>query len=387
MNLFFATSARGFMKHLFLRKDLSVKFAFRDSQLHSSTSRLKSFLSKIVRSRIFDILGVIQIIKPPKGYDLYGSCNRFLDADKPYFIYVENPTALYHYCLGRNKSFLGKRKVNKNLNNPHLSALIFWSDACRNTFETVCGKIPQKVITKTIYGLVPKNGFVSEETIKAKCCRKELKLLYVVQGMRFFSKGGLEVIKAYKTSMYWGVDNNITLTIITNLDIIGASMCKKITDLGITLLDFKFSPEQMEKIYADANILLQPTSDESFGYTILEAMKGGCAIIASRLYAIPEMVQEGSNGFLTDPHWWFFSPDNLPNPKVWNHRKKTIYSGKISDRIVSFLAEKIQLLNNDRNLLEQVSLNSYKKANSAPFDENTIVSQWNEVFCEMARTE
>ncbi|MDR1592750.1 MAG: glycosyltransferase family 4 protein [Prevotellaceae bacterium] len=384
MNIFFATSARGFMKPLFLRTDLAAKLVFSNSQLYSSTSKLKSVLSKIVRNRIFDVLGVIQVIRPPKGYDLYGSCNRFLDTDSPYFIHVENPTALFHYCLGRNKSFLGKRKVKKNLNNSHLSALIFWSDACRDTFESVCGKIPETVIRKTIYALIPSNNNISRSVIKTKSRRKELKLLYCVQGLRFLSKGGLEVVEAYQKLRNAGYDN-ILLTIITNLDVIGRDLCKKITDLGITLLDFKFSPEQMEKIYADTNILLQPTSDESFGMTILEAMKAGCTVLASRLYAIPEMVEEGENGFLTDPAWWFFNPDSTPNPKVWNHRKKTIYSGKISDRIVSFLIEKIQLLNNNRDLLERMSISSYEKANSAPFDEETIVSQWNEVFREMAK--
>lgn len=379
MNIFFATSARGFMKHLFLRPDLAAKIVFRSSGLYGSTSRLKSILSNIVRNRFFDILGIIQVIKPPKGYDLYGSCNRFLDTDKPYFIYVENPTALYHYCLGRNKSLLGKRKVGKNLNDTHLSALIFWSNISRDTFESVCGKIPEAVIRKTIYVLVPRNNNVSHDVIKTKSRRKELKLLYCVQGLRFLSKGGLEIVDAYKNLRNAGYDN-ISLTIITNRDVIGHDLCKKITDSGITLLDFKFSPKQMEEIYADSNILLQPTSDESFGMTILEAMKAGCSIIASRLYAIPEMVEEGENGFLTDPAWWFFNPDGRPNPKVWNHRKKTIYSGKISERIVSFLIDKIQLLNNDRGLLEQMSINSYEKANSAPFDEETIVSQWNEVF-------
>jgi glycosyltransferase involved in cell wall biosynthesis len=384
MNLFFATSARGFMKHLFLRTDLVAKIAFNNSQIYSSTSRLKLFLSKFVRSRIFDVLGIIQVIKPPKGYDLYGSYNRFLDIDKPYFIFVENPTALYHYSLRRNESFFGRMKIDKNLTNKYLSALIFRSNICRDTFESVCGKIPETVIRKTIYALSPTNNSVSHNEIKIKSHREELRLLYCVQGIRFFSKGGLEIIETFRCLRNKGY-NSIMLTMITNLDVIGKSLCKRITDLDINLFDFKFTYKQLEKIYVDTNILLQPTSDDSFPLTILEAMKGGCTVIASRLYAIPEMVKEGENGFLTDPAWWFFNPDGIPNPKVWNHRKMTIYSGKISGRIISFLTDKIQLLNNDRNLLEQMSINSYEKANSAPFDEETIIRQWNEVFLEIKK--
>ncbi|MDR1226013.1 MAG: glycosyltransferase family 4 protein [Prevotellaceae bacterium] len=384
-NIYFATPGRGFLKHFLKNNHIQAEFIWEESQIYGSSSRKHRLISKFVRLKIFSWLGLIQIVKPPKQYDLYGSCNRFLNTDKPYFIYVENPTALYHYCLGRNKTFLGKRKVTNSLNNPNLRALVFWSNICQNTFEVVCGKVPQGVIRKVIYNLVPRNNLVSPEAIKAKSYRKELNLLYCVQGMRFASKGGLEIVNTLAYFNKILVGGGVILTIITNLDVIKPELRTKIKNSGITLLDFKFTPEQMEKIYADTNILLQPTSDDSFGLTILEAMKGGCAVIASRLYAIPEMVKEGENGFLTDPAWWFFNLDGTPNPKVWNHRKKTIYSGKISDRIVSFLIDKILLLNNDRGLLEQMSINSYEKANSAPFDEETITGQWNEVFREMGK--
>jgi glycosyltransferase involved in cell wall biosynthesis len=380
MNIFFASRMRGFLKHLLTNKNLEANFRYPAASVYSTNSRFRNMLTQLVRNRIFDVLGIIQMIKPPPKYDMYGSYNRFLNTDKPYFIYVENPTALYHYCLGRNKTFLGKRKITGYLNNHDLRVLVFMSNICQNTFESVCGKISESTIKKTIYPLVPKNNYISLQLIKEKSYRNGIKLLFVAQGKRFASKGGLEVIDAF-TKLRKGVE----LTIITNLDVIGLELCVKIKNLGITLFDFKLSHEQMQMVYADSDILLQPTSDDSSPLTILEAMKGGCTIIASRLYAIPEMVKEGKNGFLSDPAWWFFNPDGIPNPKVWNHRKKTIYSGKISDRIVSFLIDKIQLLNNDRELLEQMSINSYEKANSAPFDEDTIIRQWNEVFLEMRK--
>lgn len=45
-----------------------------------------------------------------KEYDYLGSFNRFLKTNKPYFIYLENPTALYDYTIDRNKAFLAKKK-------------------------------------------------------------------------------------------------------------------------------------------------------------------------------------------------------------------------------------------------------------------------------------
>lgn len=106
-------------------------------------------------------------------------------------------------------------------------------------------------------------------------------------------------------------------------------------------------------------------------------------IISTKLYSIPEVVQDDINGFLTEPHYWYFDIKNIPNPAIWNNMKETIYSGKICDRIVSFLHEKILLLNNDRALLEKMSLCSFEIANSPPFDKNTITSQWNDILNRM----
>ena len=109
-------------------------------------------------------------------------------------------------------------------------------------------------------------------------------------------------------------------------------------------------------------------------------MKSGLPVIGSTLYAIPEMVADGYNGFLTEPHYWFFDKNNIPNPAVWNHRKRTIYSGRLSKRIVDFLLDRISALYHDRDLLYTLSVNSWNKAKEGPFSEEYITAQWNELI-------
>jgi hypothetical protein len=86
------------------------------------------------------------------------------------------------------------------------------------------------------------------------------------------------------------------------------------------------------------------------------------------------LIKDGVNGFLTDPHYWLYDSEHIPNPEVWNNMQKTVYSNQICDRIVSFLYNSILLLYNDRDLLEKMSMSSFKIANSPPFDEDTIGS-------------
>lgn len=55
--------------------------------------------------------------------------------------------------------------------------------------------------------------------------------------------------------------------------------------------------------YRAAEVFVFPTTIyEGFGLVALEAAASGCAIIASRIGAIPEVVAEGENGILVEPH-------------------------------------------------------------------------------------
>lgn len=380
MRIYFATSLRGFFKHIITEKELCATITSEKSAIYELNNRVIRFLKGIVRLPLFDYLGLIRVpaVKSVDG-DAYGSFNRFLVADKPYFIYVENPTALFHYCIHRSKTFLGKRNVRGNLCNPQLKALVCMSKACRDTFEKVCGQVPPSCVLTQIYPLVPNNSHVSERLIKDRYSYNGLKLLYIAQGVRFLSKGGLEVIEAFRRLKQSGYA--VSLTVVTSFsdaDRRGLDLAKETE--GITLFDFQFSFDQMQQLYANHHVLLIPTSDDSFNLTVLEAMKAGLPIIGSCLYAIPEMVKDGENGYLCEPAWWFFDKYNLPNPSVWNHRRKTIYSGKRNERIIQFLVEKITIMYNDRELLCHMSMDSWRKATSAPFSKEYIVSQWNQLF-------
>lgn len=204
-------------------------------------------------------------------------------------------------------------------------------------------------------------------------------MLFIAQGLRFLSKGALEIIEAFTRLRTDGL--NLSLTMVTSLQEVNKEIIDTIQHTGgITLYDFKFSFSEMQELYASHHILLIPSSDDSFNLTVLEAMKAGLPALASRLYAIPEMIADGENGYLTDPAWWFFDEHNILNHAVWNHRKETIYSGKKNERITQFLEEKIRLLYANRDLLKQLSLNSYQKAMTPPFSRDYIVNQWNELL-------
>ncbi len=385
IKIYFPTRVRGFFKHLFAEQAINATISYPSNSIYELNSWKEKMIRYVAKMPIFDTLGVIKTIKANNdNCDIYGSFNRFLKADKPYFVYVENPTALYHYKLNRVKSFWGRKKVTRMVNDPKLKHIVCMSMACKNTFERLCCKVNDPFKLTQIYPLVPENPYVDRYQINNRCLPgNEVKLLYVAQGIRFYSKGALEILKAYNDLRDNGY-GNISLTMVTSFSDISPKMISEITSTpGVTLLDFKLSYDEMQKLYASHNVFLMPSSDDSFNLTVLEAIKAGLPVIGSTLYAIPEMVQDAYNGYLTEPAYYFFDKDCMPNPEVWNNRKKTIYSGKCNERVARFLYEKIEHLVRNRDVLCELSLNSYNKASSSPFSRTYIVEQWNQILSNL----
>ena len=85
-----------------------------------------------------------------------------------------------------------------------------------------------------------------------------------------------------------------------------ANLMKMTQDLGledrVTILD-PVSEEDLPLYYAAADIFVFPTVEttEGFGIVAAEAMACETAVVASRIGAIPEVVEDGVTGFLFEP--------------------------------------------------------------------------------------
>lgn len=378
MKIYWATRLRGFLKHVSECID-EIEFEQKE-QFYEVSSKNTELKNKIVRSKLFDIIGLFQVIRiSDKECDYYASFNRFLDADKPYFIYLENPTALYHYALGRLRYPSGKNKFRKCLENPKLKYIVCMSDSCRTTFEKVNMCLPENVKIKTIYPLVPRNRFINDRLIEKKAYAETLECLYCVQGKRFYTKGGKEILEAVNNLQSMGL--NIHLTVITNPSALNDETLNIVKNNKnvFSLYDFAFSYEQMEEIYGNTAVLIQPSSDDSFALTVLEAVKAGCAVVGSNMYAIPEMVEDNINGLLIEPAYRTYTKDNLPNPDAWGHNKKVRLAKRRSQKYIDDIEEAIKTLYYDRDKLYAFSKKSLELANTK-FSEESISAQWSEVW-------
>ncbi len=70
-------------------------------------------------------------------------------------------------------------------------------------------------------------------------------------------------------------------------------------ELGVTeRVTFMGNREDVAYLLAVSDVMLLPSASESFGLSALEAMACGCAVVASDIGGLPELVRDGKDGFL-----------------------------------------------------------------------------------------
>jgi glycosyltransferase involved in cell wall biosynthesis len=121
-----------------------------------------------------------------------------------------------------------------------------------------------------------------------------------VGGLDPFRKGIYDVLKALP--MVIGTCKNVYFT-FTGGDNVRYALGNSLDPLFTPWVSFRGWISEAEKaaLYSGADLLLLPSHEEGVPYVIVEAMAAGLPIIATPVGAIPEVIEEGINGFLINP--------------------------------------------------------------------------------------
>jgi glycosyltransferase involved in cell wall biosynthesis len=109
-------------------------------------------------------------------------------------------------------------------------------------------------------------------------------------GLDWVRKGGPDLIEAFKLVSEKCPDARLTIVgarpevHIPNCEVIGP-----------------LKPGELNAYYQRASVFCLPTHLEPFGIVFVEAMRAHLPIVATRVGAIPDFVEEGRNGFLISP--------------------------------------------------------------------------------------
>lgn len=112
----------------------------------------------------------------------------------------------------------------------------------------------------------------------------------VFVGVDWVRKGGPELLAAFRTVLKSHPDAHLTIAgSDTPVDV------PNCTVLG------RVNASDLSRYYSDASVFCLPTKREPFGIAFVEAMMHRLPIVGTRIGAVPDMVEDGVNGFLIEP--------------------------------------------------------------------------------------
>jgi glycosyltransferase involved in cell wall biosynthesis len=235
----------------------------------------------------------------------------------PYFLYLDNTTAIYEKYFpvkGLPNPKIASKKWKKMEKNVYdIADVIFtMSNFVKNSLA-IDYKIPKNKIK--VVGAGPNIDTIPKSYDKVYT---ENNILFV--GKNFEAKGGNILLKSFQQVRKKIHD--------ACLIIVGPK--ERIKGPGIIYKGWVASKD-MPEIYSKSSLFVLPTLREAFGLSFLEAMAHQLPCIGTNIQSIPEMISEGKNGFLVP---------------TFNEAK---------------LAEKIILILENKKLKKRMGLAGYRK--------------------------
>ena len=148
--------------------------------------------------------------------------------------------------------------------------------------------ISPKKVTTIPYGM-PLEKFAVIQRPRNLTSKKTC-LLFV--GNDFTRKGGYDLLTVFLENFV----DTCELNIVTNASIDIPDIPSIRVHKGIRPM----SPELFQ-LYQDADIFVLPTHEDVYGVVFIEAMAAGLPCVGTTVMAVPELVQNGVNGFTVSP--------------------------------------------------------------------------------------
>ncbi len=305
-------------------------------------------LFEILRDYYPFLINRKNIDSPIEDVDMAYLSGSFLKNDFPYVTEMDNPAVFTYYSLPSFFSRVNRKRLVSALSSGRLVKILALSEASRRSFLNYFDGFGDKV--EVVYPPLSKSIRESKSHVDEDC----IKFTFVAN--LFYAKGGLELLKAVE-SLEKSYLKRMRLTIVSRT-FPQASYERFSRGFPVTIHN-SIARDAVFGLLSESDVLVHPTFNDSFGMIVLEAVASGLGVIANDVFAVPEMVSDGWNGFLNEPAISPYDKDFRIVPQHFDLAKADKIKQKTMDeQTVSFLREKIMFLVDNPEYVQKFKKNS-----------------------------
>jgi glycosyltransferase involved in cell wall biosynthesis len=337
----------------------------------AATRKLASHGQRLSRVRVGAEWGAIRAlsyagfvrrgrVRSPPGAALVHSAQLLLrDCELPYvvdFECIEAFTLYQHVALRRPWA---RSMLSRSLAEPNLRFLLPWSEAARRGLEAGLGSESAARLASRTTTVLPAIRPIAE--LPRERDPGPLRVLFV--GTAFLAKGGVEAVRAVALARR---THDVHMDIVS--DVPGPWREEVERSEGVILHTWPAGAEVVRGLFERSDVLLFPSHMDTLGFVMLEAMAHGMPVLATRHFAVPEIVEHDVSGVVLHGENLLYGDDGLcrfertlPPPHSFR-RALAAPSDAYVDRIASELAR----LAEDRGLHERLAAGALERVRSGP---------------------
>lgn len=322
-------------------------------------------LLKEIVTYVYNLLRLPRVIWIRESCDLIHSNSGVIPLNRrPWVVgveYVSSFVGLQEEKM-QNPSYL--HKVAKYLSSDYCKKVLPFSEACKKSIENAYKPYLDSFARK-LEVLYPAIEALAE--VPKPKDEGPVRLLHI--SGHFFDKGGRELIEAFETLER---KYDLELYMIVNAPSHHQDEFKSVLNNYASHQRIHFVTEKLprrvlfEKYYSTADIFVLPTYIDFFGFVFLEAMTAGLPLVGTDIFAVPEIIKDGVNGFLIHSPISTFGPENLRSPELIQDYRRRIISERLPE-VIDQLVEKLSILIEDEDLRKRMGEESRRMVKTGKF--------------------
>jgi glycosyltransferase involved in cell wall biosynthesis len=242
-------------------------------------------------------------VEPPPGCSLIHSAQQLLrDPALPYVVDFECVEAFCLYQRVTLRAPWARNRLLGALADERCRFLAPWSEAARRSLESALGPGAAELLADKTATVLP--AIVPRADRPAERGAGPLRALFV--GTAFEAKGGVEAVRAIARVRS---SQDVVLDMLS--DVPARWMAEVARTEGVTVHAWPAPASKVRELFESADVLLFPSHMDTLGFVMLEAMAHGMPVLASRHFAVPELVEDGVSGLVVASENPLYGEDGL----------------------------------------------------------------------------